>query len=250
MCFKQTGAAWEGEWVRVFFSVALNIFLYMVKRAVCLCAYMWIRVGNNQRVLVIIRWITCRTKVCRFSFQSSVTAADFTDGDELVTSEISCCGQNRKHAHSWCPSVILDCWFCSAGHFVRSPDALASGQRNGSFPGLIEIRLGEVKSGLQPAAAFAPLRAVQHTIGWGFVTLTGWGETQPWLGANGFARFIEKALVNERRDSCWAGCLHTQPRFRLTAPSAGRCGSWCFFVSCQVTLPTQGCVALPYEYKL
>lgn len=48
-------------------------------------------------------------------------------------------------------------------------------------------------------------------------------------------------------NSCWAGCLPTQPRFRLIAPSAGGWGLCFFFVSCQVTLPTLGCVAVLYK---
>lgn len=145
------------------------------------------------------------------------------------------------------PVPDTTCWFCSAGHFVRIL-ALWPADNRGSFSSLIEMHLCEVKSGLQPAA-FAPLQAVQHTIGWGFVTLTGRWETtlaqSEWV-----CLFYWKALANERRNSCWAGCLRTQPRFRLTAPSAGGCGSCCFFVSCQVTLPTQGCVAVLYKYKL
>lgn len=36
------------------------------------------------------------------------------------------------------------------------------------LPPVIVIRLGEVKSGLQPDASSQPLQAVEHTIGWRF----------------------------------------------------------------------------------
>lgn len=116
------------------------------------------------------------------------------------------------------------------------------------FPPWLLIRLREVKWGLQPAA-FAPLQAVEHAIGWCLVSLTGWWETalaqSEWV-----CLFYWKALANERTNSCWARCVCTQPIFRLTAPSAGGCWSCYFFVSCQVTLPTLGCVAVLYKYIL
>ena len=58
-----------------------------------------------------------------------------------------------------------------------------------------------------------------------------------------FFFFFREASANEWRNSCWAGCAHTPPRLRPTAPSAGDCLPSFSFVSRQVTLPTSGCVA-------
>lgn len=120
--------------------------------------------------------------------------------------------------------------------------------RNGSFPALIVIRPSEVKSGLQPAA-FTPLQTFKHMIGQGFVLLTGWGETT--MAQSEWVRlFYWKALANESGNSCWAGWRHTQPTFRLTAPSAGGCGPCYLFVSCQATPLTLQCCSAVYKLML
>lgn len=70
------------------------------------------------------------------------------------------------------PSLMLDAVFFFAAHFVRDVQVSAAvASRQKISPDFL-IRLGEVKSGPQPAA-FTPLQAVKYTIGWCFVPLTG-----------------------------------------------------------------------------
>lgn len=148
--------------------------------------------------------------------------------------------------------VLLCCPLCT--QMYRFPELLTSGQKRFiSCPDCDPSRWGEVRSAAsqppsQPPPHSPPCRLLTTRLADALLLSLG-DERQPWLRANGFACFYWKALANERTNSCWAGCLRSQSRFRLTAPSAGGHRS-CFFVSCQVTLPTPGCVAVLYKYKL
>lgn len=103
------------------------------------------------------------------------------------------------------------------------------------------ICLSKVKWGLQPRRLGAPAGNWSTRLAAAlFLSLEEWETTLAW--SEWVCLFYQKALANERTNSCWAGCLWQGPTPRLTAPSAGRRGSCFSFVSCQVTQPTQGCV--------
>lgn len=131
----------------------------------------------------------------------------------VKTNTQTCC----RHDTICCPQKCTDSWRCGQKRFVSCPDCNMS------------LR-GEVRSAA--SCLRAPCRRLSTRLGDAlFLSLRD--ERHPWLATNWFTWFYWKTLANERMKRCWAGCLHMQPRFRLTVPSAGGCGS-CFFVSCQV----------------
>lgn len=161
--FVQTGAAWEGEG---FFSVALNIFLYIVKCAVCLC----LRV--NQVLVIMLKRSDSEMSCCLLDWKKDTSPADsillLTDQRISVSQLWS---QNKSMStHSSSRQFLLDTRrSCFLSHFL---------------------------SGLQ--------RFISFPEGDGLAALD-WPRlcsSQPCLGANGFAVFDWKA---SRRGGTVAG---------------------------------------------
>lgn len=128
------------------------------------------------------------------------TAADFTGERRLWKQLLSCVhGQKKRHgARPPFPRLL------TPGHkwFAAPPIVTRSWPRPHDWPRL-------------------------------HFTLTGRWET---TSLPGFFFGGGDAFANKQRSSCRAGCLHTQPRLRPTAPSAGGRRPYCSSVSRQGAL--------------
>lgn len=165
--FEPTGAALEGgDGGRGagFFSVALNIFLYCEMCSMFMCLHVNRGGKFNSTVITLIRGMGSYRwpEVCRLSFQSNMTAADFYWQRHF--------SQEGRVSHLWnqllwclwskqttCRLIVdrlpfpdTRCWLSAAGHFVRNvliPGAAASGQKRFiSCPDCDPSPWGEVRS--------------------------------------------------------------------------------------------------------
>lgn len=222
--FKLSGAAWEGGRG---FSVALNIFLYCEKCSMFLCLHVNQGGEMNNRVLVIgsIRR-TCGWSLQVYFFQSGATAADSTD--ELVL-----WSQNKHVDSSISASRRLFGCFLSGCHFP-APDRDAS-------------RRGEVRSAASDGRPSRRCRQLSTRLAEAFVALAGWRWERSSAPSEWFRPSLLKKLSLMRGWTVAGQDVSTRsPASGSRRPLLEAAAHVSFFVSCQVTLPTPGCVPLLY----